>query len=49
MCQKMGEPHVYMYVSVKTGGTLSAPQTMSLDWAVLKHQSAWEHHKDGRA
>ena len=46
MCQKMGEPRAFMYVSVKSGGTLSTPQTLSLDWAVLKHQSAWEHHKD---
>jgi len=49
MCQKTGEPRAYMYVSVKAGGTLSAPQTLSLDWAVSKRQSACEHHKDGGA
>ena len=42
MCQKTGE-------SVKAEGTQSAPQTLSLDWAVSKRQSAWEHHKDGGA
>ena len=46
MCQKMGEPCVYMYVSVETGATQSTPQTLLLDWAVLKCQSALEHHKD---
>jgi len=46
MCQKTREPRAYMYVSVKAGGTLSALQTLSLDWAVLKRQIAWEHHND---
>ena len=41
-----GEPSAYMYVSIKVGGTLSAPQTLSLDWAVSKRQSVCEHHKD---
>jgi len=49
MCQKTGEPHTYMYVSVMAVATWSAPQTLSLDWAVSKRQSAWEHHKDGGA
>jgi len=49
MCQKKWEPRTYMYVSVKAGGTLNAPQTLSLDWAVSKRQNAWEHHKDGGA
>ena len=31
----------------KGGGTLSASQTLSLDWAVSKCHNALEHHKDG--
>jgi len=47
MCQKTGEPRTYMYVSVMAVATWSAPQTLSLDWAVSKRQS--EQHEDGGA
>jgi len=44
-----GASRIHVCVCVKAGGTLSAPQTLSLDWAVSKRQSAWEHNKDGGA